>query len=119
MDAVSPIVRLEIRHGDYNLDQLDNLGELPEEPAVFGIFAIINDQPVNCRYVGETENLRGVITSLFESPPGEGLRQFMQGPWIKMLLYEKAVGLTNPERQSVVSQWARTHKPAVDREGNH
>jgi len=119
MDAVSSVVQLEIWHRDHNLDQLDNLGELPDEPAVFGIFGIINDQPVNCRYVGETDNLRGAVTTLFEAPPGEGLLQFMQGPWIKMLLYEKAVGLTNPERQSAVSQWIRTHKPAVDREGNY
>ena len=46
-------VELTIYHKDYNLDKKDNLEEVPESPAVFGIFAIIHEKPVNCRYIGE------------------------------------------------------------------
>ncbi|MCP5054030.1 MAG: hypothetical protein GY940_43075, partial [bacterium] len=49
-------VELTIYHKDYNLDKKDNLEEIPEGAAVFGIFAIIHEKPVHCRTIGEAEN---------------------------------------------------------------
>jgi hypothetical protein len=43
------ITRQEIWHRDHNLRKKHNLDELPGEPAVFAVFAIVNDEPANSR----------------------------------------------------------------------
>ena len=66
---------MEVYHKEYNIDDKDNINELPEEPAVFGIFSIIHEVPVHCRYVGSTDNLRKSVREVFENPDSEGLKK--------------------------------------------
>lgn len=113
------LVKLEVFHKDYNLDKKDNLSELPGEKAVFGIFAIVNDEPINCRYIGETENLQASIKNLFENPSSEGLKKFMQGPWIQMLVYEVMEGSSKEDRQKIIEEWNQLHNPKIDEEGEY
>ncbi|MCP4157186.1 MAG: hypothetical protein GY757_56265 [bacterium] len=108
---------LEIFHKEYNLDKKDNLDTLPEEAAVFGIFAIIHEKPVHCRFIGESDNLQKAVRDLYENPEGEGFKKFMQGPWIQMLSYE----LTAEEdaRKKAVEDWTKEHTPKCDDDGEY
>jgi hypothetical protein len=92
---------------------------LPSGKAVFGVFAIVNDLPVNCRYAAETENLRDSVQRLFEHPEGKGLRKFMQGPWIQMLVYESMPDSEEGERRTVLEEWIRNYRPAIDEDGEY
>jgi hypothetical protein len=112
-------MRLEIWHRDYNLGQSHNLEELPAGKAVFALFAIVNDQPVNCRYAGETEDLRDSIKRLYEQPQGEGLRKFMQGPWVQLLQYEPMPDSSEHQRRAVLGDWIGTYRPAIDEDGEY
>lgn len=111
--------RTVIWHNHFNLDKKDNLGQLPDDAAVFGIFAIVNDEPINCRYTGETADLRKTIKDLFENPPGAGMKAFMQGAWIPMLLYERMPGSLPGERQKVAEHWTQKYKPGIDEDGEY
>jgi hypothetical protein len=119
MSDVNTIIKLEIRHKDYNLDHKDNLHELPEDKAVFAIFGIVDGEPVNCRLVGETENLQKNVRSLFERPASEGLKKFMQGAWLQMLIYELMPGSSASERQTGMHGWMLKYNPAIDEEGEY
>jgi len=110
-------VQLTVYHKDYNLDKKDNLNELPTEPAVFGIFAIIHEKPVHCRYIGEAENLQSAVRDIFENPPSEGLKVFMQGPWIQMLVYKKIADKN--ERVKAAEEWTKEHNPKIDEKGEY
>ena len=101
------VVKKEIFHKDYNLDKKENLDELPETPAVFGIFAIIHEVPIHPRYVGATDNLRKSVREVFENPEGEGLKKFMQGPWIQMLCYEELPDSSEEDRKQKAEEWTR------------
>ena len=118
METVS-IEKLEIWHKDYNLDGKDNISEIPTDKAVFAIFGIVNEEPINCRYVGETENLRETVKGIFENPNGEGMKKFMQGPWIQMLVFEKLPDSSKQEREKAVEDWSQKHKPNIDEEGEY
>ena len=113
------IIRTIIWHKNFNLDNKDNLAELPEEEVVYGIFAIVNDEPVNCRYVGETEDLRTTVKDLFENPPDAGMKTFMQGPWIPMLVYQRMPGSLPGERQRAADNWVQKYKPKIDEDGEY
>jgi len=113
------VVKIEVFHKDYNLDKKDNLSELPGEKVVFGIFAIVNEEAINCRYIGEIENLQAGIQDLFENPPSEGLKKFMQGPWIQMLVYEVMGGSSQADRQKIVEEWNQQYNPKIDEEGEY
>jgi hypothetical protein len=113
------LVKSEVFHKDYNLDKKDNLNELPKEKVVFGIFAIVNEDPINCRYIDETDNLQASVRDLFENPPGEGLKKFMQGPWIQMLVYEVLEGSTKKDRQKIAEEWKQKYNPKIDDEGEY
>lgn len=113
------LAQLKIFHPAYNLDKADNLAEIPAVKAVFGIFAIVNDEPANCRYAGETEDLGRTVKELFENPPGEGLRKFMQGSWIQMLVYELVPDSLWEERQKTLEEWVKKYNPQVDDEGEY
>jgi hypothetical protein len=113
------IVKLEVFHKDYNLEKKDNLDELPKQEAVFGIFAIVNDEPANCRYIGEAGNLQLEIRNLFENPPSEGLKKFMQGPWIQYLIYELLDNYSKEECKSISEKWVKKYSPAIDIEGEY
>ncbi len=113
------VVKMEVYHKDYNIDKKDNLGELPEEPAVFGIFGITHETPVHPRYVGSTDNLRRSVRDVFEKPESEGLKNFMQSPWIQMLCYELLPNATEEERKQVEDEWIREYDPKVTEEGEY
>ena len=110
-----------IYHRDYNEDKKDNINTFPTDPAVFGIFAIMHDKPMNCRYIGETDNLRLGVKELFEKA-GEvspGLAQFMQGEWIKMLVYEPMPGVSREDRQKKVEEWIKKYNPKCNDKGEY
>ncbi len=112
-------VELTIYHKDYNLDKKDNLESIPEDPAVFGIFAIIHEKPVHCRYVGEASNLRAKVKDLYENPGDEGFGKFMQGPWIQMLVYESMADSSEEDRSKAVEEWKKEHDPKCDEKGEY
>src|SRR5688500_5776469 len=116
---IETLGKLEISHKDYNLDKKDNLDKLPTVKAVFGVFAIVSGEPINCRYVGETENLQKSIKRLFENSDCQGLREFIQGPWIKMLLYEVMLDSSEVERQKLAEEWTLKHNPKVGEVGEY
>ncbi|MGE5340536.1 MAG: hypothetical protein ACM3SY_03555 [Candidatus Omnitrophota bacterium] len=111
------IVQSNVYHKNYNLDKKDNLDTLPTEAAVFGVFAIIHEKPVHCRFVGETTNLQQAIRDLFEKPEGEGMKKFMQGPWYKLVLYELMPEET--DRKAAVEKWTKEHSPKIDDKGEY
>lgn len=119
MESIAASHRKEIWHGDYNLDKKDNLAELPREEAVFGIFAIVNDEPVNCRFIGFAGDLQESVRSLYDHPPGEGLKKFMQGPWIQMLVYEPMAAASEDQKKAAVTQWTGRYLPGVDEDGGY
>jgi len=119
MQTVQAPARLEIWHGSYNLAMKDNLQELPEEEAVFGVFGIVKGEPVNCRYVSQTTNLRQAVKALFENPAEEGMKKFMQGAWIQMLQYELMPASSEAEREKMVAEWTLLHKPNIDEDGEY
>jgi hypothetical protein len=109
----------EIWHKDHNLSKKHNMHDVPQESAVFGVFGIVNEEPVNCRYIGETDNLRDSIVSLFEHPESEGMKKFMQGPWIQMLQYELMPGSSRNDRLKVASEWTQRFNPKIDEDGEY
>ena len=113
------VVKLEIFHREFNIDKKDNLDELPDEPAVFGIFGIIHNTPIHPRYVGSTNNLREALRATFENPKSEGLRLFMQGTWIQMLCYELLPDTSEKERKAKEEAWVNEYKPAVNDNGEY
>ena len=113
------VVKLEVFHKDYNLDKKDNLDELPEEPAVFGIFAIIHKTPIHPRYVGASDNLRKAVRYVFENPGSEGLKAFMQGAWIQMLCYELLPNSTEEERKKKEEEWIKRYEPKITEKGEY
>lgn len=118
METLS-ILKKEIWHKDFNLSRKDNLMELPHEAAVFGIFSIVNEEPMNCRYIGETEDLQASIRELFENPPSEGLKKFMQGAWIQMLLYEVTSDFSKTDKETLKNEWIKKYQPKIDDDGEY
>jgi len=119
MENIESVTRLEIWHRDFNLSQKDNLDELPDRHAVFGIFGIVNDEPVNCRYVGETDNLRQSVKQLFQNPEGQGMKKFMQGPWIQMLSYQLFDDTSVEGRMAIATRWKQQYRPDIDDDGEY
>lgn len=119
METIENISTIEIWHRDYNLQKKDNLSELPSEKAVFGIFGIVNDQPINCRFIGEAENLREAVSFIFENTDNVGLKKFMQGAWIQMLKYKILPNSSKFERDQLVEMWQKEYNPNVDDQGDY
>ena len=113
------VMKMEVWHKDYNIDKKDNLNELPEEPAVFGIFGIIHEVPVHPRYVASTDNLRKAVKDVFENPVGEGMTKFMHSPWIQMLCYELMPDSTEEQRKEKEEEWIKEYEPKVTDEGEY
>ena len=111
------VVETNVYHKDYNLDKNDNINELPTVPAVYGIFAIIHEKPVHCRLVGETDNFQQAIRDHFEKPEGEGMTAYMQGPWIKLALYEEIAD--EEARKKAVEEWTKEYDPKIDEKGEY
>lgn len=118
METLS-VTETEIFHKDFNLDKKDNLTDLPEEKGVFGIFAIVNEKPLNCRVILKSDNIRKSVTELFENPPSDGMKKFMQGPWIPMCIYQLMPESDKSEMDQTVEEWTNEHKPNIDEEGEY
>lgn len=116
VDIPEKIIKKEVFHKDYNLDNKDNIEELPGLSAVYGIFAIVNEEPVNCRFIGKSSNLKKSVRELFESPSDEGVKEFMQGPWIKFIMYQEA---EEAEINTMYNGWLNDYKPKVDKDGEY
>lgn len=96
-----------------NLSKID-LNELPQKEAVYAIFAESKDTglPINCRYVGETDNLQERTVSHFsESEPNECLREFMQSDKTKIMVYESLPYSTKEERLAKEQEWIEKNNP--------
>ena len=113
------VVKMEVFHKEYNLDKKDNLDELPEEPAVFGIFAIIHEVPVHPRLVKATDNLRKSVREVFENPEDEGMKKFMQGPWIQMVCYELLPDSSEEDRKQKEEEWIKKYDPKITDQGEY
>jgi hypothetical protein len=112
-------MKMEILHRDYNIYNKDNLDEIPAAKAVFGIFAIVNDEPANCRYTGMTEDIQRTVKDLFENPADERIKKFIRGPWIKMLQYKLMPVASEEEMLQEEREWARRHNPGINEEGEY
>ena len=112
--------RTEIYHPRYNLSGKDNLRSLPAKPAVYALFAIIDGEPVHCRHVGYSQDMQAAIRSHFEQDPDSGLRTFMQGAWIKMVLHEVAEQeCSEQELKTKAENWKRQYDPFCDPSGEY
>lgn len=119
MEQLKELVQQEVYHREFNLSQKDNIDELPHGKAVFGIFGIVDNAPINCRYVGTAENLREAVKTLFEQEVDKGLQMFMQGPWIQMLQYQLMDEASEDTIQREVNSWKERFDPKVDEAGDY
>lgn len=119
METLERTGQVEIWHEQFNLDGKDNLSDLPDEKAVFGVFGIVNEEPINCRFVGSSDNLRDTVKELFEAPPSAGMKKFMQGPWIQSLKYELLQDADDQKRKKAVDEWTSQYAPKIDENGEH
>jgi hypothetical protein len=119
MQLTETVVELELFHKNYNLDRTGNLDRVPEQEAVFALFAVVNERPANCRYAGSAMNLGKAVQALFEEPQSAGMKQFMQGPWIKMLLYSLMPGSSEDARKAKAEEWTKQYAPKIDDQGEY
>jgi hypothetical protein len=119
MDHQVTINRCEIWYSEYNFEKRENLKDIPAESAVFGIFAMVDNEPANCRYVGTGTDLRATVRSLFENADAEGLRKFMQGPWKKILQYQLISPSFSDEPELIMKEWRVRFKPNINDEGEY
>jgi hypothetical protein len=66
-----------------------------------------------------TDNLRRSVREVFEKPGSEGLKKFMQSPWIQKLCYELLPGSSEEERKQKETEWVREYDPKVTEEGEY
>ncbi|QJB32847.1 hypothetical protein HF329_16595 [Chitinophaga oryzae] len=108
-----------IYKADNNLDEKDNLDELPEEAAVYAISGRKNGTPANCRLVNYADNLREAIKRHFSTAePQPCLRQFMQSIKIKTVDYLLMPGASEEEVAAVLSEWKTFYKPECNEQLN-
>lgn len=113
------VIFREIFHRDFNIDNKHNIDQLPETPAVFGLFGIINNTPIHPRYISSSDNLRDAIYDLYENPPNEGMRNFMQTNWVQMLCYETVEALSKEQREIKEAAWIAEYKPGINADGEY
>lgn len=117
----SEVTSLVIYQEDNNLDKLDNLSDLPNSPAVYAICGSVNGQPVNPRFVGETDNLQKSIRSHFNKASVEEeecFKEFMHSIKIKVLVYQIFEGSTKEERKLEEKKWKEKYQPKCNSELN-
>lgn len=121
IEDLSEIKSLVIFQKDNNLDKKDNLDTLPELPAVYAICGRVNNQAVNPRYVGESENLRVTIQQHFDKSgfsEDECCREFMFSIKTKVLVYELMPSSSKEERLVRKNEWELKYKPVCNKELN-
>jgi hypothetical protein len=109
-----------IFHKDNNLDKRDNIDELADQPAVYAICGRVNGNPVNCRFVGATDNLRKTIRNHFEhSHDEEEFRNFMLSIKCKELVFKIMLPSTEEERKKEAELWKDALNPECTPELNY
>lgn len=106
---------------DNNLDKKDNLETLPATPAVFAVCGRVNGEPVNPRFVGETDNLQQAVRKLFdptEKFSSECFRDFMLSIKTKQLVYELLPDTRQEERINIKNTWQEKFKPECNEQLN-
>jgi len=96
-----------------NLSEID-INSLPQRKTVYAILAQSKDtgKPINCRYVGETDNLRERTRAHFSKDEQNAcLREFMQSDKTKLMKYELMPNSTKKERQAREKEWIKKHEP--------
>ena len=100
------------------IEQVDlsefDISNLPKRKAVYAIFAQSKDtgKPINCRYVGETDNLRERTDAHFSKDEQNScLRKFMQSSKTKPMKYELLPNSTKKERQIKEKEWIKKYDP--------
>lgn len=96
-----------------NLSEM-NLDNLPQRKAVYAIFASEKDsqKPINCRYVGETDNLEERTKKhLGNSEQNECLKEFMQSDKVKLMTYELLPNSDKQDRFAKENEWIELYKP--------
>lgn len=96
-----------------NLSEID-LDDLPQRKAVYGMFAQDKNsgKPINCRYVGETDNLEERIKAHFsKEEQNVCLRKFMQSDKSKLMIYELMPNSTKEDRLEKEAEWIKEYKP--------
>ena len=97
---------IEIEKGDYD--------SIPDKKAVYSIWAQnkTTNKPMNCRYVGETEDLRKRTGEHFgESEQNKCLKKFMQSTKTKLMVYELMPNSTKEDRLEKEKAWIKKHSP--------
>lgn len=108
-----------IYKADNNLDQKDNLDELPAEAAVYAVSGRKNGAPANCRLVNYAVNLREAIKGHFSTAePQPCLRQFMQSIKIKTVDFLLMPGASEEEVAAVLNEWKAYYKPECNEQLN-
>jgi hypothetical protein len=105
-----PIVLLKLSKVD--------LKKLPEKEAVYAIFTQDNEdkKPINCRYVGETDNLMARAKVHFSiREQNESLRSFMQSDRKKIMLYELMPDSTKEDRLMVEKKCVSSYRPEYNK----
>ena len=96
-----------------NLSEM-NLNDLPKKKAVYAIFAQEKEtgEPINCRYVGETDNLEERTKAHFsKEEQNKCLKKFMQSKKIKLMKYELMPSSTKEERMKKEKEWIKRYDP--------
>lgn len=110
---------MPVYHRQYNLSHKDNLSEIPEQGGVFGLFAIVEDEPANCRFIGSAKSIQDEIRNLFENPPNSGLKKFLHGPWISMLVYQLMTDNSEDQINATLHDWRKKFKPGIEDNGDY
>lgn len=95
-----------------------NLDELPQRKAVYAIFAQSKEsqKPINCRYVGETDNLEERTKAHYsKNESNEELRKFMQSDKTVMMVYELLSNSDKKERLEKEEEWINNYKPEYNK----
>lgn len=96
----------------------DNVGNLPNRKAVYSIWAKSREtnKPINCRYVGQTDNLRERTQRHFgEQEENECLKKFMQSDMTKIMIYELMPNSTEEQRVVKESEWIKKYNPECNK----
>lgn len=100
-----------------NLSEMD-LDDLPKRKSVYAIFAQSESslEPINCRYVGETDNLEERTKAHFGTKEqNECLKEFMQSTKTKMMTYELLPDSSKEDRLKKEKEWINELKPKCNK----
>ncbi len=102
---------------EVNLTEID-LSDLPKRKAVYAIFAQDKEtkKAINCRYVGETDNLEERTKAHFyDDEQNDCLKEFMQSSKTKIMKYELLSNSDKQERLEKEAEWIEKHKPKCNK----